>query len=149
MTRKSEREILDDIGSYDITHLTISSEGLPSICRIANNLSHLTPISVDSTTPLLRYTGALSTIYIRWLYGKVYRWKNLKLNYCQNMLIPWIVCLCNCSLCAKLECIPCAQIKCKELCVLFMGSINMIFCCSRPNVCGHYRAAWCSLLRGP
>ena len=62
MTRKSEREILDDIGSYDITHLTISSEGLPSTCRIANNLSHLTLISVDSTTPLLRYTGAL--IYI-------------------------------------------------------------------------------------
>ena len=55
MPAKSEREVLDDIGQHNITHLMISSDGLSSLLTIASKVTHLELVDINSTTPLHRY----------------------------------------------------------------------------------------------
>ena len=64
----SEREILDDIGQHNITHLMISSDGLSSLPTIASKVTHLKLVDINSTTPLHRYLCLCEYMYINTLY---------------------------------------------------------------------------------
>ena len=68
MAFRSEREILDDIGQHNITHLKISSDGLSSLPTIASNVTHLMLVDINSTTPLHRYLCLCEYMYMNTLY---------------------------------------------------------------------------------
>ena len=55
MTPKSEREILADVGPHYITHLAVSNDGIPLIPAIANKLTHVQLVDIDSNTFIQRY----------------------------------------------------------------------------------------------
>ena len=64
----SEREILDDIGQHNITHLMIYSDGLSSLPTIASKVILLNLLHINSTTPLHRYLCLCEYMYINSLY---------------------------------------------------------------------------------
>ena len=68
MKAKSEREILDNIGQHNITHLAISSDGLLSLPTIASKVTHLKLVDINSTTPLHRYLCLCEYMYMNTLY---------------------------------------------------------------------------------
>ena len=61
---QSEREILATIGQHTITHLAISTDGLPSIHTIASKVTHLRLVDINSTTSLHRYLCLCKYVYI-------------------------------------------------------------------------------------
>ena len=68
MPVKSEREILDDIGQHNITHLAISSDGLSSLHTIASKVTYLQLVDINSTTPLHRYLCLCEYMYMNTRY---------------------------------------------------------------------------------
>ena len=59
LTRKTEGEILTDIGPNKILDLTISVEGFSSIEAIASEVNHLALVNINSTTSFERYVPTI------------------------------------------------------------------------------------------
>ena len=63
-TLMSEREILDDIGQHNITHLKIFSDELSLLPTIASKVTYLELMGINSTTPLHRYLCLCEYMYM-------------------------------------------------------------------------------------